>query len=59
LGLQNPNLNRACKPPLLSVFGDIAVAVEEDFNRYLVYVQTILSQASKTTVPVRTDCRAW
>ncbi|TYZ63272.1 hypothetical protein PybrP1_010873 [[Pythium] brassicae (nom. inval.)] len=32
--LQNPNLNRAVKPPVLSCFGDLALAIEGDFERY-------------------------
>ena len=45
--VQNPDLNRAVKPHL------IATAVGPHFSNYLVYVLTLVGQASATTVPVR------
>ncbi len=51
--MQNPDLNRAVKPHLISVFGEVAGAVGKHFIAYLVYVMTLVIQAAATTVPVR------
>ncbi len=51
--LSNPSLNRAVKPPLLAVFGDIASATGAQFERYLRFCMDLLTQAAKVTVPVR------
>eukprot|EP01098_Paradermamoeba_levis_P007846 TRINITY_DN326_c0_g1_i7.p1 TRINITY_DN326_c0_g1~~TRINITY_DN326_c0_g1_i7.p1 ORF type:complete len:854 (-),score=231.04 TRINITY_DN326_c0_g1_i7:236-2797(-) len=48
--LQNPNLHRNAKPPILSCFGDIALAIGGNFERYYGPVVTILAQASSTQV---------
>jgi importin subunit beta-1 len=55
--LRNPSLNRTVKPPVLSCFGDIALAIEGDFDRYLAPTMMMVMQAAEacTTVPVDDD----
>ena len=49
--LQNQELHRQVKPHMLSCFGDIALAVGGDFERYLSQVLVMLASASQTTMP--------
>ena len=44
--LSNDALNRNVKPPLISSFGDLALAIEVDFVRYLEPVMAVLASAS-------------
>ena len=53
--LENPALNRSVKPGMLTLFGDIALAVGGEFQRYLAppsKTMMMLYQASKTQVPM-------
>ena len=53
--LNNKNLDRNCKAPILSVFGDIAFAVEERFSKYIEFVMQTLHRASQTKIPNMED----
>ncbi|KAG8465477.1 hypothetical protein KFE25_002784 [Diacronema lutheri] len=48
--LQNPNLNRNVKPPMLSIFGDIALAISGNFEKYLAASMHMLAAAAQTKV---------
>jgi len=49
--LQNPELNRQVKPSVLSCFGDVALAIGGNFEKYLCATLQMLEQAGLTTVP--------
>lgn len=51
--LQSPALNRSVKPHVLSVFADIAMALEGDFVRYANIILVMLQQAAE--VNIQTD----
>ena len=49
--LQNSSLHRNVKPPVLSCFGDIALAIGASFEPYLQISLMMLFQASQTQAP--------
>ena len=53
--LSSETLNRSVKPPILSCFGDIAIAIGGAFEPYLSGTMTVLGQASQMTTPDDTD----
>ena len=53
--LKTQTVNREVKPPVLSCFGDIALAIETKFEVYLQVVLMMLFQASQTRVPEDDD----
>jgi importin subunit beta-1 len=48
--LQSPVLNRTVKPHVISVFADIAMAIEGEFERYASIVLGILKQAGEVNI---------
>jgi hypothetical protein len=50
---QNGELGRIVKPPLLSLFGDLALATGAEFRRYLSHSLKLLAEASTVEADVR------
>jgi len=53
--LQNSSLHRSVKPPVLSAFGDVAMAIGASFEPYLQVSLMMLFQASQTRAPEADD----
>jgi hypothetical protein len=51
LPIQSPELHRLVKPPVLSAFGDIALALNGDFEPYMSVSMQMIVQASSTVIP--------
>jgi importin subunit beta-1 len=49
--LRDSNIHRSVKPPVLSCFGDIAMAIGAAYDPYLQYSVMMLMQAAQTRVP--------
>jgi importin subunit beta-1 len=48
--LQSQVLNRSVKPHVISLFADIAMAIEGDFDRYAAIILNILKQAGEVNI---------
>ena len=53
--LKDTTLHRSVKPPVLSSFGDVALAIGARFEPYLQFSMMLLLQASATTAPEDDD----
>lgn len=53
--LQNPQLGKTVKVEIISVFGDIALAIGPKFERFLSYVAQVLKQASDAQVDPKNE----
>ncbi|CCI43990.1 unnamed protein product [Albugo candida] len=53
--LKNPNLNRTVKPPVLSCFGDLALAIEGNYDRYVGPSMLMILQAAEACSTIATD----
>ncbi|KAJ3682850.1 hypothetical protein LUZ60_013077 [Juncus effusus] len=50
--LSNPMLHRSVKPPIFSCFGDIALAIGSNFDKYFPYVVKMLQSAAELSARV-------
>lgn len=52
--LSSNELHRSVKPPIFSCFGDIALAIGEQFDKYLTYAMPMLQGAAEVSAQVST-----
>ncbi|KAM0946031.1 putative importin-beta domain, armadillo-like helical, importin beta family [Dioscorea sansibarensis] len=50
--LSSNQLHRSVKPPIFSCFGDVALAIGENFEKYLIYAMPMLQSAAELSVHV-------
>ncbi|PKU70398.1 importin subunit beta-1 isoform X2 [Dendrobium catenatum] len=50
--LSSNQLHRSVKPPIFSCFGDIALAIGENFEKYLIYAMPMLQSAAELSTLV-------
>ncbi|KAL6177827.1 hypothetical protein ACLB2K_049349 [Fragaria x ananassa] len=48
--LSSNQLHRSVKPPIFSCFGDLALAIGENFDKYLMYAMPMLQSAAELSV---------
>ncbi|KAI4319408.1 hypothetical protein MLD38_033007 [Melastoma candidum] len=48
--LSSNDLHRSVKPPIFSCFGDIALAIGEHFEKYLIYAMPMLQSAAELSI---------
>ncbi|KAL5706753.1 Importin subunit beta-1 [Ranunculus cassubicifolius] len=48
--LSSDQLHRSVKPPIFSCFGDIALAIGENFEKYLLYAMPMLQRAAELSI---------
>lgn len=48
--LSSNQLHRSVKPPIFSCFGDIALAIGENFEKYLIYAMPMLQSAAELSL---------
>jgi importin subunit beta-1 len=53
--LQSNAINRDVKPSIISAFGDVAMAIQVEFEKYLKYVGLVLKQASEAQIDPSND----
>ncbi|OAY66954.1 Importin subunit beta-1 [Ananas comosus] len=52
--LSSNQLHRSVKPPIFSCFGDIALAIGENFEKYLIYAMPMLQSAAELSARAAT-----
>lgn len=53
--LKNSRISRVVKPPILSCFGDIALAIGGKFEPFFPHAMSMIEQASTTPIPENAD----
>ncbi|KAJ6838534.1 importin subunit beta-1-like [Iris pallida] len=53
--LSSSQLHRSVKPPIFSCFGDIALAIGENFEKYLIYAMPMLQSAAEVSAHAATN----
>lgn len=53
--VQSAELHRTVKPPILRAFGEIALAIEENFGKYLQFTVVVLAEAATVSMQAMND----